>query len=323
MWPYPVVNGRRTVELSTNDDVVGAIDVGGTSIKTALVTYDGTIVCQGSVATPDNNIVDAIASVGERLDHEARRRSLRMRAVGVVTPGMVNEDDGVVLYASNLRWENVPLRSLLTARLHTLVAVAHDVRSAAYAEKASGACMGFSDFAFIQIGTGVAAAIVSAEQTINGYTGSAGEFGHIPVYPDGERCVCGQVGCLEVYASGAGVARRYQAQSGHTLTSQGIVEAVDIDPVAHTVWTDAITALACGITTLTLLFDPEAVVIGGGFAQAGDALTRPLRTAMRGRLAWRDPPRLLTSQLGTSASCLGAARLAFELVESEHPGMHV
>lgn len=228
-------------------------------------------------------------------------------AAGVVTPGTVDESTGTVAYASNLDWHDMPLGQHLRDALGLPVGVGHDVRSAGRVEGIIGAARGVSNFVHVTIGTGVAAALVSNSEAIVGALGAAGEFGHIPLVAGGERCVCGQRGCLEVYVSGAGVARRYGAATGTEATSSEVMQRLGADRAADQVWSDAIAALAQGVTVATLMLDPEAIVIGGGFSRAGDALLLPLREQVRAGLAWRSSPRIELSTLGDRAGYLGAA----------------
>jgi glucokinase len=247
--------------------------------------------------------------------HALRRaadvRGHQVVAAGVVTPGIVDEDNGMVLYASNLRWRDVPLLDLLAERMPFPVAIGHDVRAAGLAEQLLGAARGSDDFVLVTIGTGVAAALISDGRTITGATGAAGEFGHIPVVPGGEVCACGQIGCLEVYASAAGVTRRYAALGGDVRSSRDIVSRLGTDPVAQAVWADATRVLGQGLAIMTLLLDPAVIVLGGGFSQAGSALLAPVTTGLADGLAWRGAPEVRLSHLGGNAGRTGAAIRAF------------
>jgi glucokinase len=145
-----------------------------------------------------------------------------------------------------------------------------------------------------------------------GSAGGAGELGHIPVYPDGDRCACGQIGCLETYASAASIGRRYTARTGTVVSgSDDVVARLGDDPAADAVWAEAIEALALALATTTLLIDPGVIVLGGGLARAGDTLLRPLSARLTARLAWRPPPPIELSVLGTDAGWRGAALLAW------------
>jgi glucokinase len=286
-----------------------AVDVGGTTIKGAVVGDDGRI--RHSLTGPsraDDDPVKAVRSLCVRLRDDAVGLGLAPAAIGVVTPGLVDEDAGVVRYAANLRFENVPLRTLIGDDLGLPVAVGHDARAAGIAEAVAG---GLDDFLLLPLGTGIAAAIVVRGTPLAGATRAAGEVGHIPVYPGGEPCSCGQGGCLEVYASAGGLARRYARLSGTTgADSRAIAEAVGTDPVARGVWNDATLALGTALATLTLTLDPARIILGGGLADAGDMFFEPVRAALRDALAWRPPPPVLRSAFGPRAALVGAAVMA-------------
>lgn len=299
-------------------DVVVAVDVGGTAIKGSLVSETGETVAVHTRMTPADGIMDALILVIDDLMEAAHAQGRRVIAAAVVTPGMVDENSGVVLYASNLKWRDYPLLAQLQSRLPVPVTIGHDVRAAGLAERLLGAAKGVDDFTLIPIGTGMAAALVTANGPIRGALGAAGEIGHIPIVQGGELCACGQRGCLEVYVSGAGVARRYAARVGGTLSSREIVARLGSDPNADAVWGDATRALAQGIAIVTLLLDPGVVVLGGGFSQAGSVLLEPVTRHLGEFLAWRSAPELVLSSLGGDAGRVGAALLAFTSVDRQN-----
>ncbi|MFF2050399.1 ROK family protein [Leifsonia sp. NPDC058194] len=292
----------------SGDPVALAVDLGGTAMKGAVLSENGAVVAEVTRPTPVGDILGALVT----LLHDLRELAPgEVVGVGVATPGILDEERGIVQYASNLDWRDVPLLDILRTSLRLPVAVGHDVRAAGLAERRLGAARGFDDFVLIPIGTGVAAALVTAGGTITGATGSAGEFGHIPVIPDGEPCTCGQRGCLEVYMSGAGVARRYVEAGGEALSTRSIVARLGTDPLADRVWDDAVTVLAQGLVTMTLMLDPGVIVLGGGVSQAGDAMFGPLERKVREGLAWRPAPAIVRSALGGDAGRTGAGLLAF------------
>jgi glucokinase len=296
-------------------EAVLAIDVGGTTMKAAVVTRNGRTVHAGERPTgTGQQAVEAIVGYLAELTTTAREQRLEVVAAGVVTPGIIDERTGTVLYTSNLGWRDVPLRSVLASATGLPVTTGHDVRAAGLAEQLFGAARDVDDFMLVPIGTGVAAALVTSGRPVTGGAGAAGEFGHIPVVPDGEPCTCGQRGCLEVYASGAGLARRYAARTGEQVSARTVVTRLADDEVAREVWADAVRVLSLGLVTATLLLDPQVLVLGGGFTGAGDALLQPLRRSLADGLAWRDAPPIRLAQLGTEAGRIGAAALAFEHV---------
>ncbi len=239
-------------------------------------------------------------------------------AVGVVTPGLVDEVSGIVRYASNFKWRDMPLRARIEDAIRIPVIVAHDVGAAGLAESMFGVSRNAGSSAFIALGTGIAAYLTSGGTAIRGATSSAGELGHIPVYPGGELCACGQRGCLEVYASGAGIARRYATRTQEAgPTAADVANRAGTDPQAAVVWGEAIDALSAAIATLTLVLDPQVVVIGGGVAGAGKTLLEPLRRTVESHLGWRSAPAIERSHLGASAAKIGAAVLAMQALGRE------
>ena len=147
---------------------------------------------------------------------------------------------------------------------------------------------------------------------VAGARGLAGEVGHLPVHPGGEPCACGQTGCLEVYASAGGIARRYAAATGTARPTHEVAAAVGTDPTATRVWEDALDALALGCITLTLTTDPAVIALGGGLAGAGAVLLDPLRDRLSAGLTWRSAPELVLSPLGATAGRTGIALRAWE-----------
>lgn len=293
-----------------------AIDVGGTNLKGALVQASGhTLVARSiSAGATGKESIDRIIELSKGLRADAERNGHTLVGVGVVTPGMVDSEQGIVRYSSSLDWTNIPLKFILSDELGVPVHVGHDVRSSGLAEDLFGASRGLGDSVLVAIGTGVAASILSGRHHVVGAITTAGELGHIPVIHDGEACTCGQHGCLEVYFSGAGLARRYAAATGQQgLDAADIVSRLGTDPIADRVWRDGVQAFALGLKSVTLLIDPAVIVLTGGVSRAGEALLEPLRAQLAKSLVWRTAPELRLSELGTAGGRVGAAVLAFRV----------
>jgi glucokinase len=295
-------------------DVLLAVDIGGTTMKAAVLGLDGrswTTVVEPTAHGSPTSALDGLLALLTRLDSAARQLGGRPLAAGLVTPGMVDEDTGVVGYASNLDWRDVPLRKLAQERLELPVAVGHDVRAAGLAESTLGAARGVADFVLVPLGTGIAAAVVAGGRPVRGALHAAGELGHIPVHPDGVLCTCGQRGCLEAYASGVGLIRRYREAGGTAAaTAEELVARLGSDPAADTAWAAAVRALGLGLATATLLFDPALIVLAGGLSAAGETLREPVARALEAQLAWRPAPPIAASPLGSLAGRIGAGLLA-------------
>ncbi|MGC5029140.1 ROK family protein [Micromonospora sp. DT229] len=303
--------------------VVVALDVGGTGIKCALIRPDGAVVHSerhptGARRGPEA-VVDTILTVAEGLAATARSSGLTPAALGIVVPGIVDQTPGVVRWAANVGFRDVPLRKLAADRLGLPTALGHDVRAGGLAEARLGAGRDTEHLLFVAIGTGIAAAHVVAGTAATGAHGAAGEFGHILIRPQGPPCGCGRSGCLEAIASASAVARRYTdlaADGPAGITAATVAErAAAGEELATRVWQEAVEALADGLATGQALFDVETIVLGGGLAQAGPGLFDPLRTALRDRLTFHREPRLVPAALGDQAGCLGAALLALDQLE--------
>jgi glucokinase len=296
-----------------------ALDVGGTGIKCALVSAEGRIVHAerhptGTSRGPDA-VVQTILDIAAGLAATASSSGDKATAVGIVVPGIVDEEHGIAVWSANVGFRHVPLRDLLTERLGLPAALGHDVRAGGVAEARLGAARGYRHVLFLAIGTGIAGAHVVDGAAFAGAHGAAGEVGHIIVRPGGPVCGCQARGCLEAVASAAAVGRAYSARAGVTVSAAEVAaRAASGDPLAVEVWAGAVDALADGLHTALTLYDPEVVVIGGGLAEAGDGLLVPLDAALAGKLTFQSRPAMHRAALGDEAGCLGAALLALSLV---------
>ncbi|SEU41647.1 glucokinase [Nonomuraea wenchangensis] len=276
-------------------------------MKGGLVSDSGKVLLSERRPTPRTEGGDAVvAAISDFIGHLAAAGDGEPAGVGLAVPGLVSEH--AAIYATNLGWRDVPASAFTT--LDIPVMLGHDVRTGGLAESVLGAGRDVADFLFLPIGTGIAGATVIRGEPYGGSSGWAGEIGHTPVFPDGEQCACGQLGCLETYASAASVGRRYSQRAGLEGVRAEQVVTSD-DPIAIEIWDEAVEALSLALATYTLLLDPSAIVLGGGLAEAGPALFDPVRTRLVKRLAFRDAPPLLPAALGVDAGMLGAALLGW------------
>jgi len=299
----------------SGDGAVIGIDVGGTSIAVDLVDLTGRALFSASCPTGRGRAaIDAVLAQLTAAEAAARDAGIEMLGVGLLSPGHVDEQRGIVRFASNLGWTDLDLPGkIIAARSEPLpVVLGHDVRWAGIAEGVLGAAAGLEDYALVAIGTGIAACLVSGGQVLTGADGSAGEFGHTTVVPAGDRCACGRTGCVDAYASGAALLRRYRELGGARELSDvaELLTALSDDPVARRVWDDGLEALARGLCSLTMTVDPGTIVIAGGLSGAGEELTVPLRSRLEQQLVWKRAPDVTISPLGGRAGRAGAVLLA-------------
>jgi glucokinase len=296
-------------------ELVAAIDLGGTVIKAALL--DSALRSVHTTRVPTRRIGEVVDvdQLAELVDTLAATVDGTVAGVGVVTPGIVDGDLGVVRFAANLGWRDLPLRDRLADRTKLPLRIGHDVRAGGLAEFTVGAAVGVRNAMFMPVGTGIAAALIvdGHELTATGY---AGEIGHAIVDPHGTVCGCGARGCLETIGSAAAIARRYAARSGEPVA--GAIEVAHRmragDPVAQQVWDEAIDALASALTMAVVLLAPEVIVLGGGLAESGAALFVPLREKLESRLTFHRRPKLVAAALGDNAGRTGAGLLAWRAV---------
>ncbi len=294
---------------------VVAIDVGGTTLKGAIIERDGRVGAVTRRPTLAGAGAPAVIDAVLDLLTELGRGAPQPLALGLAVPGLVDERSGVVLNAVNLGWRDVPIAELARARLGTPVAVVQDVRAAALAEGLLGAARGKRDYLLLTLGTGVGAAVVIAGRPYTGAHGLGGELGHIAVVPDGPTCGCGRQGCLETLASAGHISGRYHAMSGHDtepISAEEVARrAAAGEAIAVAVWGEAIQALALALANYATLLDPAMIVIGGGMAAAGDDLFGPLRELLRAQTRFGEPPPVVPAALGDEAGRQGAAIAAW------------
>jgi glucokinase len=234
-----------------------------------------------------------------------------------VVPGIVDAEQGIAVYAANIGWQQLPLRQIVAEAVGLPVILDHDVRAAGLAELELGAGRGLQEVLFVALGTGIAAAVITRGQVSAGATGRAGELGHLPVFPEGEWCACGQRGCTETYASASALSRRYSAASGisDVPAKDVISRATAGDRLADEIFQDAITALGRALVNYVLLMDPELILIGGGMAASGAAVLRPLSREVQAGLAWRRAPAISNGKFAGDAGRRGAGLLAWRALK--------
>lgn len=288
------------------------LDVGGTKIEAALVCA-GRIEAKVRMATPSGEASEVL----EALEHAASQVLQKGLPVGVAVAGQVTED-GAVLGSPNLPLAGVALGPELGRRLGTRVVVDNDVRLAALGQWELLAPRP-TVLAVISVGTGIGTAVVNDGRAEHGAHGLAGEGGHVTAVPDGEMCACGRRGCVEAYAGGRSLVRRYLAMGGDPAcadASDVIARAREGDPKAVWVWRDAVTALEVLLQSLVILFDPDVVAVGGGVAEGTPEVMHLLSHHLE-RVAWGSVPGPALVQMHAGATVIGAARSAVN-----RPGDH-
>jgi glucokinase len=309
------------------------VDTGGTNVHGLLVEVEsGTVLDRRRADTPASDPA-AIAKTIVEVVRELVGSVDGVGAVGVGAAGLV-QLGGIVRFAPNLAWKDLPLREIVEDGVGIPTLVDNDATVAAWGEFLFGAGRGSTDILMVTVGTGIGGGIVSGGTLLRGAHGFAGEIGHMIVDPAGPRCGCGAVGCWEQVASGRAVGRlgreaatkhpdsllaRLASGNADGVTGPLVTQAAQQgDPVAVAVFDEVGRRLGEGIAGYVNALDPDVVVVGGGVIAAGDLLLEPARRAYLATVMGvdhRPEVPMLAAALGNDAGAVGAAELAWrELV---------
>jgi len=283
-------------------DVAIGVDLGGTNVKTAVVTSEGEVLGKDARPTDAKQgldpVLDTMQQGVEAALNQAGVALSDVVAAGFGAPGPMNWQTGVVFSPPNLPgWKNVPLAELMRGRLGVPCFVDNDANVACYGEFWLGAGQDVNSMVLLTLGTGVGGGIVVMGKLLRGPDGTAAEIGHMCVRRNGRQCNCGAKGCLEAYASVTGMVRTALRgiEGGHKtvltemceddlsrLTGKMISDAVEKgDGFAAWVMQETGVWLGTGIGSLINLLNPERIVLAGGMIAAGDVLFKPVRETAR------------------------------------------
>jgi glucokinase len=307
--------------------VIG-VDLGGTNLRTALLTPEGEVLEKFKEATGASEghkkVIDRLIGSIERQRRIAEEHGRAVAAVGVGAPGVILAHQGVVVKSPNFPdWNNLPLKQVLETALNLPVFIENDANAAALGEQWRGAGRGIGSMILLTLGTGVGGGIILDGRIWRGADGMAGEVGHMTIIPDGRRCGCGNTGCLEMYASARGIVMSYgeRVAQGGPPTADAPVSAADVyrkadegDTLALDVMRQMGRFLGIGIANLINIFNPEMLVVGGGVKDAWPYFIDATRGEIR-RRAFAFPAertRLVPSVLGDDAGMVGAAAAALQ-----------
>ncbi len=309
--------------------VVAGIDIGGTKIAVSIQTLEG--IRESSFRLPTETDIEPQAlleKVFEKIESELLTLNLELLAIGIGCPGPLDIKNGLVLSPTNLQnWIEFPLVQIVKDRFGVPTVLDNDANAAALGECYFGAGKGVENVLYVTVSTGIGGAIICEGKIHHGVGASAGEIGHTVVNAEGEFCLCGTRGCLETIGSGKSIVRnmreRMAAGEKSTLnfrnadrsdiTTEMVVEAVKTgDKLASSVWDEACRFLAIGIGNAITTFAPNAVIIGGGVAQAGDLLFKPLMFYLNQNVNMLplEEVSIIPASLRGESGVLGAAKMA-------------
>ncbi len=308
------------------------VDVGGTKIGIGLVSADGQQLGIDRIAThAAQDPLPTLQRVVHAAENLLEQRGLKisdLSGVGIACAGLLDIAAGRIVQPVNLpTWINLPIVNLLSDMLGCPGFLENDGNAAAVGEHHFGAGRGVANMVYLTISTGIGGGVVLDNRSYQGENGNAMEIGHMTVMWNGRKCVCGNLGCWEAYASGTGLANRAREAllggtdsmlaplntSPKSITGETVVEAArQGDQLATELWDETLQILAAGMVSVINIFNPKRIVIGGGLANARDMLFPPLRAAIAKRAmpALLNVVEIVPAELAGAAGILGAAGVA-------------
>lgn len=314
------------------------VDIGGTNTAFGIVNRRGDILEQNRIHTQEYRTVEAfiVALKGHLQPIIERYGKEHISGIGVGAPN-ANYYSGEIALAANLPWKGtIPLRQLIADATGLPVVITNDANATAIGEMIYGSAKGMKDFIIITLGTGVGSGFVANGQLVYGNDGFAGELGHVTAIRDGRLCGCGRKGCLETYSSATGIVRTAMElleaskedasqmpetwllptfKRGEEISSSGIHKAVlEGDPLAAAIFDFTGKILGQTLADAVAITGPEAIILFGGLAKAGDYILKPTKHYMEENLLaiYRNKIDIIPSGLSErDAAILGSAALAW------------
>ncbi|MFC1762034.1 ROK family protein [Planctomycetota bacterium] len=311
------------------------IDIGGTNIKFGCFNSDLKLIQKASITTGADmgaeDVVQRLVEGIEQLVKDCGAILADVRAAGIGTAGPADYQAGILLNPVNMPGlKNAPLKQLVQSGLGCSIAFDNDANVACYGEFTVGAGQDVNDMVFFTLGTGIGCGIVADGKLIQGVYGNGAEVGHMIIFPDGERCNCGQRGCVEAHASASHTARRATEAVLHGTTSslqvvlenKGEITSKDVyehlakgDALAEQITNDTARALALVCINMLHTTEPARIVFAGGMIAAGDVLLSRIRHYFD-ELIWtikKETVEIVFASLSEDAGIIGAAALARDM----------
>ena len=308
------------------------IDLGGTNIVAGVVDESYTIISKASTKTacprPAEEIGEDMAKMALEAIERAGLTPDDIEWIGVGTPGIANSKSGVIEYANNLGFKDVPMAKYIRKLIDKPVYIENDANAAAYGEFVAGAAKNARHAVCITLGTGVGGGIIIDGKIYSGFNNAGAEIGHTVIEVDGPQCTCGRKGCFEVFSSATGLIRmtaeameknpdsimwEIKAERGNKISARTSFDAMRRgDRTAKEVTDKYIRYLAAGITNVINVFQPDILCIGGGVCNEGDALLLPVREIVAREVYTRASEKnteIVIAKLGNDAGIIGAAFL--------------
>ena len=310
--------------------VIG-VDLGGTKISTAISTIEGNILANVVLPTKaEEGEVAVLGRIIQSIDEVIVGSSTsidEVEAIGIGSPGPLDAKKGIIITTPNLPFKDYNLVQPLKEKYNIPVYLDNDANAAAIGEYMFGAGKGKNSIVYFTVSTGVGGGAVLDGKVYRGHTSNALEIGHTTVDPNGPRCNCGNLGCLEAMSSGTAIAKKGKEavstnvetslKKHDTVTSYEVFKEAEAgDEVAKDIIDNALTYLGIGVANAIATFDPEMIIIGGGVSKAGDIVFDTVKKVVNKRCfkSMAESCEIVPAGLGSDAGVVGAVALA--IIES-------
>ncbi|MDC3418031.1 ROK family transcriptional regulator [Aquibacillus salsiterrae] len=326
--------GRKPVLLrfNPNNHTIIGLSISNSMVKIADMNLEGEALRKEIYPTyqyQGQEMVDHILEVVEQFLFKKADID-NCQGISVITPGIVDAQNGVITYNSKLKLYDVPLKSLIEERTHLPTYVDNDANALVLAESYFGSFSTYKDLLFITIGDGVGAGMMVNGSVFRGFMGSSGEFGHTTVVQDGVRCECGQTGCLENYVNWPAIYSKIvtgiMTKGRDTVITEMIdhnlnnihpkvfVDAVNQDDeLVMEIMEEVIRYLSIAIKNAVHLFNPEVVILSGDIIQNNVVLLEKMKTSVANQVIpiLQDKINIQSTSLGPEFELLGTAAVIF------------
>jgi glucokinase len=296
--------------------VIG-VDLGGTKILAGVVDRDGAVERRRELPTPLESQDELLRGLAEAVEDVL---SEDVAALGFGIPSTIDQRSGNAVTSVNIPLADLDLRGAMHERFGLPVGIDNDANAATLAEWAHGAGRGTRHMVMLTLGTGVGGGLILDGKPYRGAIGAGAELGHMVIDLDGPPCqgACTGRGHLEVLASGHAATTAAMERFGPAADAHRLVRlANEGDSDAVAILAEIGSRLGAGMVSLVNIFNPELIVVGGGFAAAGDLLLEPARerVAREALSPAREFVRIVRAELGTAAGLVGAGLVAFEVLD--------
>ncbi|MCL1857803.1 MAG: ROK family protein [Oscillospiraceae bacterium] len=300
------------------------IDIGGSKIAVGIIDKNGNVLCSEKEQLPAGTTSDSLLCViKDKCNKISEKYNFdfdEIEKIGITIPGLADTKSGVWVYAPFSGISNFPIAEKINNIYGKKVYIENDVNACAVGEKRFGLCKDINDFIWITISNGIGGSVFINGGLYSGYSGNAGEIGHIKVL-DGDnfdfKCGCGDYGCVEAVAAGPGIAKRYNNTTNNKNISaeQIAIKARNGDTIANKVMYDTGYYIGKALSAAINMLNPEMIIFGGGVSQSFDLIEPGIKDALSRYMfkAANKNIKLAQTALAYNAALIGAAAITFDI----------